>query len=872
MVKVSKFVKDPIPLCVCALGIAVLGYLGYHAVRWIINKCHKTKKINQIAQKIISSLSPPRVLSSNNHPTNPPILPFSQLTGSRQSDEAWLNEDFLRQQDESCKKTLAAATIQRVYRGHIAYVALQKLKTEKSEKQKSTATVDMAQRDKSQNHLKKIQVKQILERPVETFAKDTVNLYFPDGHRQPVNIHHYADVETLLETVTKNVDSSHLAMEIYFDWPTSDREVALRMESFQKFSAGKLLQFSISKYRNRTIVIQPKPIKSENGDDGKVWRFYANGISEVFLLIDHGYAGIRIFPDGKQEKGEFHRESGKLISGYRIEIDKRIEFINPKSFASYKEASEKSEFEIHDVEGRLVVLEKTYGEDYWSNYAITDIPVEIILLKSSQRPSYGNGKSIEDVLLHKSFDENKRSFIEHLLATNELSIPRLFELSNFAALDVIKIGSKITGLNPLKIINPLSGRNFIIQAAYWESAELLNKLIELFPEEFLSIGQNVIAELLIQGHSRYLVCDVAEQFKKLGGGLDTYHRLWIQVAQATKPDETFAEQFHSLSTDQQQTLYDSAFIYNNPFIYESSNPSITADQYSINLMWINKSKVPDDQKFLFGNGLSFKKRELDFHNRFIKPASKWARTNPRSPINIWVDSEMATSQVIERSKVALETALEGTSHGIIQFRDVRSMDVVRSNPRAFSEKIPVRFRVDLLRAIAADYTLRQKETKFFVYGDLDMKPLSEKEIFDKRTVNFLNDFGFVMAKGGHLGFENGFQILNGENFQFMDSHRKVIIDLSVEMTLARPDAIKEHQIYDTYPAMVTHFLDVDGRYGKLNLLRKEDKLEDPSVMLRYFRYDRFGISAHYNLPLGEGKIKLKEIMPRRPVRLSFSHF
>ena len=61
MVNLSKFVRDHIPLCVCTLGIAILGYLGYHTVRWIINKCHKTEKIDQVAQKTIGSASPQRV-------------------------------------------------------------------------------------------------------------------------------------------------------------------------------------------------------------------------------------------------------------------------------------------------------------------------------------------------------------------------------------------------------------------------------------------------------------------------------------------------------------------------------------------------------------------------------------------------------------------------------------------------------------------------------------------------------------------------------------------------------------------------------------------------------------------------------------------
>lgn len=46
-----KFVKEHVPLCVCTLGIAVLGYLGYRAVCWLNNKCQKTEKIEQISQK-----------------------------------------------------------------------------------------------------------------------------------------------------------------------------------------------------------------------------------------------------------------------------------------------------------------------------------------------------------------------------------------------------------------------------------------------------------------------------------------------------------------------------------------------------------------------------------------------------------------------------------------------------------------------------------------------------------------------------------------------------------------------------------------------------------------------------------------------------
>jgi len=51
---ISNFIKQNIPLCACTLGFAIIGYFGYHAARWIINKCQKTEKIDQIGQNHLS--------------------------------------------------------------------------------------------------------------------------------------------------------------------------------------------------------------------------------------------------------------------------------------------------------------------------------------------------------------------------------------------------------------------------------------------------------------------------------------------------------------------------------------------------------------------------------------------------------------------------------------------------------------------------------------------------------------------------------------------------------------------------------------------------------------------------------------------------
>ena len=58
MIDISKFIKDHSSLCVGTLGTAILGYLGYHIMRWIINKCQRTEKVDHVAQNQMNNLTP----------------------------------------------------------------------------------------------------------------------------------------------------------------------------------------------------------------------------------------------------------------------------------------------------------------------------------------------------------------------------------------------------------------------------------------------------------------------------------------------------------------------------------------------------------------------------------------------------------------------------------------------------------------------------------------------------------------------------------------------------------------------------------------------------------------------------------------------
>jgi ribosomal protein S18 acetylase RimI-like enzyme len=164
MINVSKFVKDHIPLCVCTFGIAVLGYLGYHAVQWIISKCSKTEKIDHIAQKTIGSTLPHKVSPSNNYIANPQIFPLTPMTASRQYQEVQVHKIALRLKSES-QKNVAATKIQIAYRGHTARLPARKLRNEKLEEQREAAAIRI--QSICRRHLAKTKLKDLRKEKLE---------------------------------------------------------------------------------------------------------------------------------------------------------------------------------------------------------------------------------------------------------------------------------------------------------------------------------------------------------------------------------------------------------------------------------------------------------------------------------------------------------------------------------------------------------------------------------------------------------------------------------------------------------------------------------------------------------------------------------
>lgn len=55
---VSSFIRKNLALCICTAGLAIVGYIGFYVVKWVIDKCHDTHKVDQVGRGIIEAAQP----------------------------------------------------------------------------------------------------------------------------------------------------------------------------------------------------------------------------------------------------------------------------------------------------------------------------------------------------------------------------------------------------------------------------------------------------------------------------------------------------------------------------------------------------------------------------------------------------------------------------------------------------------------------------------------------------------------------------------------------------------------------------------------------------------------------------------------------
>lgn len=202
-----------------------------------------------------------------------------------------------------------------------------------------------------------------------------------------------------------------------------------------------------------------------------------------------------------------------------------------------------------------------------------------------------------------------------------------------------------------------------------------------------------------------------------------------------------------------------------------------ATNYSVNLMWLNKSLQPTQQFIHPATSLD------DLNREFVDKVIGWAALQSEdATVNVWYDSVLTPALAIENTRRAIEqkiSALEGAVLCPIWMMDIRELPTVQENPDVFSDITLVYFRADLARAIAAFHlTSDATEPYYFVYSDIDLQPISTDNLFDDKTMLTLREHGMVMARDSCSGFENSFQIISNHKPHLLEAMKWALIDLN----------------------------------------------------------------------------------------------
>jgi len=256
--------------------------------------------------------------------------------------------------------------------------------------------------------------------------------------------------------------------------------------------------------------------------------------------------------------------------------------------------------------------------------------------------------------------------------------------------------------------------------------------------------------------------------------------------------------------------------------------------YSVNVMWINTA-LDMQQQYLYPA-----QDKKTFISEFLQHVFRWADVTTNGIVNLWYDSEMTPQKAVENTENILNAEIENHPNSApIFLQDVRKLPYV-SNPehqKAFDAEIPVYFRVDLLRKIAAYTYILLKKVSSFVYADIDMEPLSQDEIFDAETEKKLDTYGTVLAEDYAHTFENGFFIIR-HNISLLTAIRRAIIELNIlRAHRARMglfigagrktiDSLPQ-VVYGSYPGMLMYLYALEG-YGVL-MARGDFSVDPPEV-------------------------------------------
>jgi hypothetical protein len=176
-------------------------------------------------------------------------------------------------------------------------------------------------------------------------------------------------------------------------------------------------------------------------------------------------------------------------------------------------------------------------------------------------------------------------------------------------------------------------------------------------------------------------------------------------------------------------------------------------------------------------------------------------------------------------------------HSIIELDKLKEKNIIEyfglniDGTLSKNDKIPVYFKVDLVRLIILLQLIKENPQSYAIYADIDTKPLSEDIIFTEESIKLLNRYGLVLPKGQLAEYENSFHILAGEELtsdKYMRiSIEKILVEFNIYKILYNYK-VEPQDVFGNYKDMfLFYFAIFNDKQIKFNYLKSFNSLRLP---------------------------------------------
>ncbi len=205
------------------------------------------------------------------------------------------------------------------------------------------------------------------------------------------------------------------------------------------------------------------------------------------------------------------------------------------------------------------------------------------------------------------------------------------------------------------------------------------------------------------------------------------------------------------------------------------------ERYAINMLWLNKT-LNNNQKYICPCN-----SENELKEKYLLKAAKWKIANPDSQVNFWYDSNFSSKAAVLATQAVLDSD-PNLAH--VKLRDIQDIGIVKNNPDAFSNMVPIYARVDLLKLILCVNSIENENNQSAIFSDLDIgksaedkDQLNKNELFNSKIMEILSKCGFLLGKDCS---KNGTQKVENQFIQILDKPETLTaFKLTIDASLMR---------------------------------------------------------------------------------------